>query len=385
MSTKDKGQKNDARPGKKRKAKRKANSSLNSSGHSEHNSPPGQRQRQGSGGVSEKSKHLEGISECQQNQTIPHYSSSPYTYQPSNMSFSQQMQQIPFPVQGAGQSQPQPSAMSYMNAPMSPNQIPGSQQVYNVPPPPSNPPSWMADLIKDVKEIKLSMAKLDKIEQTVNMISLKVSDLETKVNSMDIKVNDVEDSCKFISSENDDRKKELEKTKTELKSLKSNCKTLEDKNSKLETKVVDLESRSMRENLLFYGIPEGGPQENCEILIKELCVNHLEMPEAQSMLIDRAHRIGPSKPNKTRPIVVKFHYFGEREAVRTRSYDKTESLKQAKVGVGVQWPQQVRETRKSLYPVMQKEKQKGKNVKMVRDKLYINGTEYKPTEQDQNA
>ena len=74
MSTKDKGQKNDARPGKKRKAKRIANSSLNSSGHSEHNSPPGQRQRQGSGGVSEKSKHLEGISECQQNQIIPPYS-----------------------------------------------------------------------------------------------------------------------------------------------------------------------------------------------------------------------------------------------------------------------------------------------------------------------
>ena len=90
--------------------------------------------------------------------------------------FSQQMQQIPFPVQGAGQSQPQPSAMSYMNALMSPDQIPSSQQVYNVPPSPlSNPPSWMADLIKDVKEINLSMAKLDKIEQTVNMISLKVS------------------------------------------------------------------------------------------------------------------------------------------------------------------------------------------------------------------
>ena len=139
---------------------------------------------------------------------------------------------------------------------------------------------------------------------------------------MDIKVNDVEDSFKFISCENDDRKKELEKTKIELKSLKSNCKTLEDKNSKLETKVVDLESRSMRENLLFYGIPEGGPQQNCEILIKELCVNYLETPEAKSMLIDRVHRIGPSRPNKTRPIVVKFHYYGETEAARTRSYDK---------------------------------------------------------------
>ena len=71
-----------------------------------------------------------------------------------------------------------------------------------------------------------------------------------------------------ISSDNDDRKKELEKNKTELKSLKSICRTLEDKNSKLETKVVDLESRSMRENLLFYGIPEGEPQD-CEILIRE--------------------------------------------------------------------------------------------------------------------
>ena len=67
---------------------------------------------------------------------------------------------------------------------------------------------------------------------------------------------------------NEDRKKELEKTKTELKALKSNCKILEDKNSTLKTKVVDLESRSMRENLLFYGIQEGRTQENCEIFIK---------------------------------------------------------------------------------------------------------------------
>ena len=59
---------------------------------------------------------------------------------------------------------------------------------------------------------------------------------------MGIKANEVEDSCKFISCENDDRKKELEKTKTELKSLKSNCKTLEDKISKFENKVVDLEA-----------------------------------------------------------------------------------------------------------------------------------------------
>ena len=55
----------------------------------------------------------------------------------------------------------------------------------------------------------------------------------------------------------------------------------------------------MRENLLLFGIPEGRPQEKCEILIKKLFVNHLEMPEAKSMLKDRAHRLRRSRRNKT--------------------------------------------------------------------------------------
>ena len=256
-------------------------------------------------------------------------------------------------------------------------------------PPPSAPPSWMSDLINDVKQIKVSLEKLDKIEQTVNSISLKVTTLETKVNSMDTRVNEVEDSCTFISKENDDRKKELEKAKSEIKTLKSNCKSLETKNSKLETKVVDLESRSMRDNLLFYGIAEGGEHENCERLIKQVCVEQLQMPEAKDMLIDRAHRMGAVKKDKPRPIVAKFHYYAQKEAVKSKSYERAENLKQANEGIGTQWPQQVREARKVLYPVMKQAKRDGKEVKLVRDKLYIDGTLYRSTEQqpqqEQNA
>ena len=71
----------------------------------------------------------------------------------------------------------------------------------------------MTDLIYDVKQIKVSLQKLDKIEQAVNSI------LETKVNTMDTTVNEVEQSCKFISAENDDRKKELQKAQSEIKTL----------------------------------------------------------------------------------------------------------------------------------------------------------------------
>ena len=310
----------------------------------------------------------------------------PYPFtQPPIMNFSQQM---PFPMQqSGGVTQSQPSTMPFMNPSLSPTQMPGSQQMFM--PPPSAPPSWMSDLINDVKQIKVSLEKLDKIEQTVNSISLKVTTLETKVNSMDTRVNEVEDSCTFISKENDDRKKELEKAKSEVKTLKSNCKSLETKNSKLETKVVDLESRSMRDNLLFYGIAEGGEHENCERLIKQVCVEQLQMPEAKDMLIDRAHRMGAVKKDKPRPIVAKFHYYAQKEAVKSKSYERAENLKQANKGIGTQWPQQVREARKVLYPVMQQAKRDGKEVKLVRDKLYIDGTLYRSTEQqpqqEQNA
>lgn len=64
--------------------------------------------------------------------------------------------------------------------------------------------------------------------------------------------------------------------------------------------------------------------------------------------------------------------------MRQASYDNASDLKKENLGIGVQWPQQVREARKTLYPIMQQEKNKGNTVKLVRDKLYVNGVEYQP-------
>ena len=89
----------------------------------------------------------------------------------------------------------------------------------------------------------------------------------------------------------------------------------------------------MRDNLMFYGIPEGGHNENCEALVKQLCVETLEIPEARSMIFDRVHRVGTATHNKVRPIVAKFHYFRDRENIRQISYDKADTLKAANLGV----------------------------------------------------
>ena len=84
-----------------------------------------------------------------------------------------------------------------------------------------------------------------------------------------------------------------------------------------------------------------------------------------------------------RPIVAKFHYFKQREMVRQVSHDHADDLKNVKLGVGIQWPQQVREARKVLYPITQQEKNKGNTVKLARDKLFVNVVEYVPGQQQQ--
>ena len=86
------------------------------------------------------------------------------------------------------------------------------------------------------------MSKIDQIEKFVNKINLKV---------------DFEDNVKILKTQN----------------------------QTLENKTDDLEARSMRENLLFHGIPEM-PNENCETLIQEFLTDKLNI--AEDIKLDRA-------------------------------------------------------------------------------------------------
>ena len=222
------------------------------------------------------------------------------------------------------------------------------------------------------------------------MINMKVSDLEMKVNSIEPRVTEVEKSCSFISYENDNRKKEFESAKAEVLKLKTDCTNMQsdtnylrERNANLEAKVTDLESRSMRDNLLFYGVAERGQLENCESMIKEVCIENLDLPEALDMKFDRVHRVGTFSNNKVRPIVAKFHNFKDRETVRQKAFENNDALKRANLGIGQQWPSEVRETRKALYPIMQREKAQGKEVRLVKDKLFVNNVQYKLSPQEQ--
>ena len=244
------------------------------------------------------------------------------------------------------------------------------------------PPPWANELLREVKQIKSKLQTIDKIEKTVNVINAKVTDLETKIKSLDMRMTENEKLCQFTAAESESNQKDLKSTRDDIKQIKKNCQnlknntnTLSEQSAELDTKLIDLEMRSMRDNLMFYGFPEGGNTENRDELVKQICTEILKIERADSMIFDRAHRVG-QRATKARPIVVKFHYFSDREKVRKASFDFANQLKAANMGVGAQLPKAVRDARKPLYLAIKKAKNEGKNVKFVGKKLFIEGGEY---------
>ena len=152
------------------------------------------------------------------------------------------------------------------------------------------------------------------------------------------------------------------------KDFEKTCESLETKTQNLETKTNDLEARGLRENLLFHGIPET-KDENCELLIKQFVNEKLLI--LRNLTLDRAHRLGKPGYGKTRPIVVKFHYYGERELVRTTAQTKSAELKDAHQGVGIQQTKSVLQKRRDLSAVFDREKAAGRSVKWAGSRLMV--------------
>ena len=126
----------------------------------------------------------------------------------------------------------------------------------------------------------------------------------------------------------------------------------------LNSKIVDLQSRSMRENLFFFGLAghRGQGRQNCVNLIEDFCETELEI-EGIGNSIERAHRIGKFNGTASgRPVVLKFASFSDRERIRMSAI----KLKNTRFSIREQFRIEVVERRKVLYHVMKRALQEKK-------------------------
>ncbi len=135
-----------------------------------------------------------------------------------------------------------------------------------------------------------------------------------------------------------------------VKSLTENMTHLSEENKKIKENVIDLQARSMRDNLVFSGIPESA-EEDPEATVKNFIKTYLKLPEdtVENICFERVHRMGAKKPGapRPRPIVAKFGYFKQKEQVKSRGRE----LKGTDFGVNDQFPKEILERRKILFPI----------------------------------
>ncbi|XP_063446615.1 uncharacterized protein LOC134726146 [Mytilus trossulus] len=139
----------------------------------------------------------------------------------------------------------------------------------------------------------------------------------------------------------------------------------ERENNDMKTKLTDIQCRAMNYNLIFTGFPEHR-DENIEDKLRRFLYH--EMKIDQRIEFNNVHRFGRRSENGKRPIVAKFVYFSDLEMVKKAG----KHLKGSDYGVNEQFPPEIEQRRRRLYPIMKEERRKKAKVVLNRDKLYVN-------------
>ena len=145
--------------------------------------------------------------------------------------------------------------------------------------------------------------------------------------------------------------------------------SIKKENKQLVEKIDDLENRSWRNNLVFFGVPErdGRGEENCLETVIDLLQNLVGIEDV-SKYIERCHRT-PSYRNrsaepitKPRLIHVAFSSYVIKEKVRKVSIEKFKSMtyKDSKIFVNEDLSARVLQLRKNLMGQFMKLKKEGK-------------------------
>jgi chaperonin cofactor prefoldin len=252
------------------------------------------------------------------------------------------------------------------------------------------PPSYHQMVLDKLESMDKRLNKLDYIEQQVNKINERVSSLDTRISHMESKLHDqgrklidIEASRNFdaqLCDEIQKKQSELDRTlrqeRSQQESMKRDYETLKSENSRLSSELVDLQARSMRDNLLFFGFEEESTAEarkaeNCREQVLNLCEINLEIPNANQLIkLPRVHRIGKYISGKTRPIVANFLYTPDKYTVKQAAFEK---LKDTDYRVSDQYPRAIQEKRRQLIPDLEKARKDGYEAYISYDKLVIRG------------
>ena len=249
--------------------------------------------------------------------------------------------------------------------------------------------------------VEKSVGKFDELKNIITSVTSRVVTVEKDVNDCHKKISEVENNLQGVGNLFDNLKSLCDtnkstvakvqdqyevvkiacnKNKADLKKVSENlekvtngesnqCVCLEDAQN-LKKSVLDLKCRSMKNNLIFSGLCEVR-EENTEALLRTFL--HREIGIDYQIEFGNVHRFS-NYPRGKRPIVARFLYFSDLQYVLKNAY----KLRNSQYGIRQQFPKEIEDNRKLLYPIQKEAKRQGKKVVLVRDRLYIDNQLYIP-------
>ena len=147
-----------------------------------------------------------------------------------------------------------------------------------------------------------------------------------------------------------------------------------------EKQILELQSRSMENNIIISGLdvksPEHNYPENLPKIVRNMFVHELglEKETADSLQINNLYRIGEKDRNRKypRPISVQFLNKASKDAVM--SGIKTLKEKKSPIRIANHQPEEIRERRKKLFEIQKKYSEKNIATKLRGDKLVFTGS-----------
>ncbi|CAL9707674.1 unnamed protein product [Knipowitschia caucasica] len=231
------------------------------------------------------------------------------------------------------------------------------------------------------EEESMLTTEMQSIKDALDGVNSKLQKLDM-LNQLSEDVKDMKQSLEFYIAMVDVLKQENASLRLEVNNLKHLTTELQGNTTKMSESILDLQSRSMRDNIIIHGVHEIVKEayQVTEQLVKKFMTEQLKMEQTvvQNIQFARAHRIGKPKgaKDKPRPIVAKLAVSKDKSTIMARGRE----LKGSTFSITDQFPPEIMKRRRLLYPVMSEARKNDKKTRLIVDKLYIDGALYRKSQ-----
>lgn len=246
-------------------------------------------------------------------------------------------------------------------------------------------------VLEGVKTLLNNMG-LDGIKTELDGIKTELSALTKSNQAIAEKQTDLQSSLIFTQGDVEDSRLDVMLLKDQNQALEKRASfaehratTVEKELRECKSKLIDLQSRSMKDNITFHGIKETENENTRQILIKFMKENlkipqscfkmgELDSDESGTIWIKRCHRFGQTSPTGTPRPIVAVMVVGRDVVLK-----HTKNLSGSKFYVNIQTPPEISESRKKLSGLYRKAKADGKKPRYGKgDAVIIDRRTHRP-------